>query len=168
MSEHVFAYGSNMCSGRLRDYSVSPERPGEPALLRGYRLRFNKPSKDGSGKANVEPDPAGEVWGVLYALPDAHLAALDKGEGPGYARQREVVQTRAGADVQAWVYVAVSPAADPSLRPYGWYKRFLVEGAREHGLPNAYVQALEAIGSMEDPNAARDRQKRSLNCEAAG
>ncbi|CUS37647.1 gamma-glutamylcyclotransferase [Candidatus Nitrospira nitrificans] len=132
------------------------------------RLRFNKRSQDGSGKANVEPDPAGEVWGVLYALPDHHLAVLDRGEGQGYARRREIVRTRAGADVHAWVYVAVSPAADPTLRPYGWYKRFLVEGAREHRLPDPYVKTLEAIESMDDPNAARDRQKRSLSCEAAG
>jgi hypothetical protein len=25
--------------------------------------------------------------------------------------------------------------SDPALRPYFWYKRFLVEGAREHSLP---------------------------------
>ncbi len=167
MSEHVFAFGSNMCSGRLRDYSVSPERLGEPALLRGYRLRFNKRSQDGSGKANLEQDPVGEVWGVLYALPDHHLAVLDRGEGQGYARQREVVRTRAGANVQVWVYIAVSPTDDRTLRPYGWYKRFLVEGAREHGLPEPYVEGLEAIEPMDDPDAERDRQMRSLSCEEA-
>jgi hypothetical protein len=81
MSELVFAYGSNMCSGRLRDYKVSPDGEGRVALLREYRLRFNKLSgKDKSGKANVEPYPNGQVWGVLYSILDADLKTLNAGE----------------------------------------------------------------------------------------
>src|SRR5208283_3782061 len=63
MSEKVFAYGSNMCSGRFRAYTVSPEGEGRAALLRAYRLVFNKRSQDGSGKANVEPHEPSHVWG---------------------------------------------------------------------------------------------------------
>ena len=44
MSEKVFAYGSNMCSGRFRDYGVVPEEVGRPALLQDFRLCFNKVS----------------------------------------------------------------------------------------------------------------------------
>jgi len=168
VSEAVFAFGSNMCSGRLREYSVAPERPGVAAVLSKYRLRFNKRSLDGSGKANVENDSASEVWGVLYSIPEDQLAALDQGEGSGYSRERVVVLGRDGTSSKAWVYVATEPDADPELRPYWWYKRFLVERAKEHELPPAYVERLEAIEAMDDLDAARDRSKRSLLCKGAG
>jgi cation transport regulator ChaC len=80
MSEKVFGYGSNMCSGRFRAYAVSPEGEGRAALLPAYRLVFNKRSQDGSGKANVEPHESSHVWGVLYTIPDADLETLDRGE----------------------------------------------------------------------------------------
>lgn len=162
MSEKVFAYGSNMCSGRLRDYSVVPEGHGRAALLRDYRLRFNKKSQDGSGKANLEPYPDGEVWGVLYVIPDGHLKTLDQGEGLGYHRVKERVTTTDAMTTEAWVYLASKPSGDAALRPYTWYKRFLVEGAREHCLPPEYIEALEHIEANQDKDEQRDREKRAL------
>jgi gamma-glutamylcyclotransferase len=165
VSENIFAYGSNMCSGRFRDYSVSPEGPGEPALLRGYRLRFNKRSqRDDSGKANVEPHAESEVWGVVYLIPDDDLPVLDQGEGHGYTREKKMVCRANGRSLEAWIYVAAYPSTEAGLRPYAWYKRFLVEGAREHGLPGNYIEALQAIEADEDPDPRRDQEKRALNC----
>ena len=40
MSEMVFAYGSNMCSGCLRDYGIEPIGRGRAVSLDGYRLVF--------------------------------------------------------------------------------------------------------------------------------
>ena len=41
------------------------------------------------------------------------------------------------------------PSQEVGLRPYSWYKRFLVEGARSHGLPADYITMLEALeGAM--------------------
>lgn len=167
MGQEVFAYGSNMCSGRLRDYCVVPVARGRSASLQGYRVRFNKMSqKDGSGKANVEPHPGGDVWGVLYMIPDAHLKRLDDGEGPGYQRKRLPVRTPGNAMIEAWVYLARKPTNDPTLRPYTWYKRFLIEGAREHGLPAPYIEALERIEADQDKDQQRDLEKRLLACRA--
>jgi cation transport regulator ChaC len=165
MSAHVFAFGSNMCSGRFRDYLVAPEGKGEAALLHGYRLCFNKKSKkDESGKANVEPHLSGKVWGVLYSIPDRDLEKLDHGE-VGYIRQRVVVENHAGARKEAWMYVAKPASTEQMLRPYSWYKRFLVEGAREHGLPTDYADTLERIDAIEDADKERDARKRSLQCK---
>lgn len=141
MSEMVFAFGSNMCSGRFLDYGVVPERAGAPATLSGYELRFNKKSIDGSGKASVEPVDGAETWGVLYSIPAAHLSTLDAGEGPGYSRCCLKVRTQAG-DIDAWVYVAKTPSADPDLRPYSWYKRFLVEARRSTSCQPATLERL--------------------------
>ncbi len=163
MSERVFAYGSNMCSGRFRDYGVFPEESGQCAVLEGYRLVFNKRSRDGSGKANVERHEDSEVWGVLYSVSDGDLTTLDEGEGRGYRRLQLVVRNEGREEINCWVYVATEPSGDP-LRPYSWYKRFLVEGAREHALPPEYVVSLENIEAAEDANRKRDAEKRALGC----
>ena len=161
MSQNVFAYGSNMCSGRFRAYGVSPEGAGQAALLVHHRVRFNKRSTaDGSGKANVEPHQGSEVWGVLYTIPDGDVHILDDGEG-GYRRVQLPVQTTEGGDIDAWVYIASRPDNDPTLRPYTWYKRFLVEGAKEYSLDADYIASLELIEAVTDANEQRDRQKRA-------
>ena len=166
MSEQVFAYGSNMCSGRFRAYGVSPEGPGRPAVLPGYRLRFDKKSTDdGSGKANIAAHAGSDVWGVLYAISDDELEKLDKGEG-GYRRSQLRVRLTDETQTQAWVYVAKKPSNDPALSPYTWYTRFLVEGAREHALPADYIGELERIAAVQDSDSERDRRKRALACKA--
>ena len=142
MSVQIFAFGSNMCSGRFRAYGVSPEGPGHAAVLRGYQLLFNKKStRDSSGKANVEAHADSDVWGVIYSVPDADIEKLDKGEG-GYGRKLLPLHRVDNSVSNAWVYVALKPSSDPALHPYTWYVRFLIEGAREHALPADYVERL--------------------------
>ena len=164
MSVRLFAYGSNMCRGRLKAYKVNPQGSGVPAVLRGYRLRFNKRStKDGSGKANIEQHEGCEVWGVVYEIPDKELDLLDGGE-VGYERCNISVHTSEGVADEAWVYVASAPDPDPALRPYTWYKRFLVDGSLQHRLPEAYIQMLQALDADEDSDHDRDQRKRELHC----
>lgn len=162
--ELVFAYGSNMCSGRLAAYGVTPLR-ARGALLKGHRLSFRKRSEDGSGKADVVPSAmlGMRVWGVLYEVNVHDLVRLDDGE-KGYERRRGRVLLRNGRAVIAWIYVAAPKKRDENLRPYAWYKRLLVEGAREHQLPRGYVASLERIAAIEDQNRERDREKRNLTC----
>ena len=164
MSKQVFAFGSNMCSARFRDYGVTPEGEGRAAKLPGYRLAFNKPSRDGSGKATLLPEQDAWVWGVLYTIADADLETLDRGEGPGYARLPLTVRLADCSTTTAWVYLASRPSNDPSLRPYTWYKEFLVAGAREHDLPAEYIANLERIEATQDSDGQRDREKRALVC----
>lgn len=166
MSQEVFTYGSNMCSGRFRDYGVSPEGRGRAAVLGGHRLVFNKRSTDdGSGKANVEVSEGSDVWGVLYRISDADLEKLTKGEG-GYHPVRLQVQVVQDTPCEMWIYLAKKPNTSLRLRPYTWYKRFLTEGAREHCLPAEYIAFLEGIEAIEDADRERDKRKRALACQA--
>jgi gamma-glutamylcyclotransferase len=166
MSQQVFAFGSNMCSGRFRAYGVSPEGAGRAAVLPGHHLLFNKKStEDKSGKANVAAHAGSDVWGVLYTIPDTDLDKLDKGEG-GYRRVQLSLRLTDNTYTDAWVYTAKKPNDDPALRPYTWYKRFLVEGAREHALPADYITNLESIVAVPDADKERERQKRALACQA--
>jgi hypothetical protein len=165
MSELVFAFGSNMCSGRFRDYGVEPIGSGRAAALNGFRLVFNKLSKkDSSGKANLSPAAGHQVWGVLYEISSAHLAVLDSGEGRGYRRSRSPVHTTESGLVDAWVYVATKPSTDATLRPYTWYKRFLVEGAQKHMLPAEYIAELQAIDATTDSDLKRHAERWALAC----
>ena len=41
------------------------------------------------------------------------------------------------------------------LRPFAWYKHHVLHGACEHGLPEDYIRAIEAIEAVADSDAAR-------------
>lgn len=160
----VFAYGSNMCSGRLRVYGVVPLGT-TIAKLQGFELRFHKRSNDGSGKADVisSAEAAAEIWGVIYEIEEKDLSKLDNGE-KGYYRTRISLVTREGASIEAFIYLADQSQIDSRLLPYTWYKRFLLEGAKEHQLPPKYISQLEAIQAQEDKNIIRDKEMRSVTC----
>jgi len=162
--ELVFAFGSNMCSSRLAAYEVTPLR-ARGALLKRYKLSFRKRSEDGSGKADVvrSRSHVARVWGVLYDVDEQGLARLDTGE-KGYRRRRARVLLRNGRHARVWIYVSARNQRDKSLRPYTWYKHFLVEGAKEHQLPKSYVASLESIIAIQDPIRERDRRKGNLTC----
>ena len=150
-----FAYGSNMLWRRIQA-RVPSARPLGPAILHGHRLQWHKSGRDGSGKCDVVPTTeAGHlVHGVLYEMLGAEKPALDRAEGLGtdYDEKQVEVQGRDGP-VTAWVYLAMR--IDPQARPYAWYKAIVLAGAREHGLPDDYVAALDAALAIDDPDAAR-------------
>lgn len=151
----TFAYGSNMLTARVRE-RVPSAAAVAIGRLRAHTLKWHKRSRDGSGKCDIESTGRNEdaVWGVVFELDAAEKPALDRAEGVGNGyveRQVDVVTDR--GIVTASAYVAT--ARDPALRPYHWYKAFVVAGAKEHNLPPEYVQALEAVPSMRDPDNAR-------------
>lgn len=151
-----FAYGSNMLLRRVRERAPSATPLGV-GRLRGHMLRWHKPgSKDGSGKCDAlytgrESDV---VWGVLYALEESCKRALDEfeGLGRGYDEKEVEIATSTGP-VRALIYYAT--VRDAGVLPFHWYKALVVAGARESGLPPDYVQQLEEIRSVADPDAAR-------------
>jgi gamma-glutamylcyclotransferase (GGCT)/AIG2-like uncharacterized protein YtfP len=143
-----FAYGSNLKLEQMRARVPSARVFGK-ARLRNRRLSLDKRGVDGSGKANLHEDGRACVWGVLYSFDPADWEVLDRYE-PGYARVAVEVVTEEGEAVSAETYVARRLTRDPVA--FDWYKRRLVEGAREHGLPADYVAALEGLPERPDPD----------------
>jgi hypothetical protein len=135
-----FAYGSNMSSARMRS-RVSDARLHGVGCAAGFRLVFDKLGADGTGKANLAPDPGSLVWGVLWWVSEPEWPALDRCE-PGYAR-RELEVTCAGARLRAQTYVATLLADDAVASAE--YKRIVLEGAREHELPQDHVARIESL-----------------------
>jgi gamma-glutamylcyclotransferase len=80
---------------------------------------------------------------VLYLLDASQHEHLDRTEGVGMGLYRRVTVEIdvAGVAVEAETYV--SEIRDETRRPSHRYRGLLIEGAREHGLPQSYVEALE-------------------------
>lgn len=143
-----FAYGSNMHHSAFRERRGMKPTEWRVARVRGYRLRFNLDGRP-RGKAapaNICPDPNGEMWGVLYRITRRELLRLDSTEGvPGHHYRHVLVSAEDtdGNIVTAVAYMAPGLEADrlPSLR----YISLLREGARAHGLPEAWVRFLESV-----------------------
>ncbi|MBW2233810.1 MAG: gamma-glutamylcyclotransferase [Deltaproteobacteria bacterium] len=120
------------------------------ACLHGQCLAFNKRGRDGSGKANLMPDPLGLVWGVVYELTPVAWPTLDRFEG-GYTRLRVQVERGPGEGLEAWTYASSRLSRKP---PFAWYREHVVQGARYHGLPDDWVAWLEGV--IVQPDSSRE------------
>ncbi|MAT91007.1 MAG: gamma-glutamylcyclotransferase [Halioglobus sp.] len=168
MSEqlHYFAYGSNMSLARLRARTPSARRLGLYRLA-GHELRFHKHGADGSGKCDAFFTGATDqrIYGALYTLDTREKPALDavEGLGLGYAEKQVQVEDHAGETLQAFTYYAIR--TDPALLPFDWYLGHVRVGAREIGVPAAYLAAIEAVRSRPDPDNARDARERAVHAQ---
>jgi gamma-glutamylcyclotransferase len=158
----TFAYGSNMLSSRIQERCPSARALGI-AELHGHELKWHKRSQDGSGKCDVvqTEDKHRIVHGVLYEIAESEKSALDEAEGLGNGyEEKQVKVVFGGAPRMTSVYVATR--TDSSLRPYTWYKAFVVAGAKEHKLPSEYLRQLEAVEAIQDPNSKRHERNTQL------
>ena len=143
MSNFYFAYGSNMSSRRLRE-RITGARAREIAWLTDKRLACNKPGRDGTGKANLQEAHGARAWGVLYRIDDSDWPTLDRFE-PDYRRVQCEAQLVTGARRIAQVYLWLGNGAD--IQPHDWYIDHLLEGAREHCLPDEHIRLIATLRS---------------------
>ena len=102
--------------------------------------------------------------GVLFSFDPAERAKLDEAEGvgSGYEHAMVTVINDKGRRRKVLIYLATPDYIDDSLRPYGWYKDFVLAGAREHGLPPEYIaEYIQSVEAIEDPNKTRDKKQRA-------
>ena len=150
MDPLYFAYGSNLSRARMTA-RVPSARVRGAACLEGFRLTLDKRSVDGSGKANLRSAVDARVHGALYELRAAHWRDLDACE-PGYRRERvEVVAL--GLRLEAWTYISSDLTSEPVA--YEWYKRLIIDGAAEHGLPEDWRRWLERLPSKASASQQR-------------
>jgi gamma-glutamylcyclotransferase len=137
---HYFAYGSNM------DLDQTKDRIGEfkiigITILDGYRLKFNKRSKDGSGKANIVPESESKVEGVLFDLTEEQMKEMDDCE-QGYSRKTIPLNDDS---LNAVTYVANPDTIDEKLRPTRDYLDKIINAAKKLGVSEAYQQMLKVF-----------------------
>ena len=136
--KHLFAYGTLMCPGIMRDVCAL-SLTGEEARLTGYSRRaIIGHAFPGLIESATECSP-----GILYR--DVPLVAwdrLDRFEGAMYARRAVQVQLRSGDWVEADTYV-VEAAYHSMLSAELWdYERFLESGRRQFESNYAGYEAL--------------------------
>lgn len=154
---HCLAYGSNLHPFRLMQ-RVPSAKPIGVIEMPEKRLAFHKRSNDGSGKCLFYESggPDDIMYGVVYAFDAAEKRKLDRLEGLGHGYNEQLVWLPLnGVTYQAFVYVAASTHIDPTLVPYDWYKEMVLLGARYHRLPPAYVEVIDAMSSVPDPDPTR-------------
>ncbi len=142
------AYGSNMHHSAFRERRGMRPTEWRVARVKGYRLRFNLEGwpKGKAAPANICADPDCEMWGVIYRITRRELLRLDTTEGVPGRGYRHVLVSAEDTDgniVTAVAYMARGLETDlaPSLR----YISLLRDGARAHGLPEAWLQYLENV-----------------------
>jgi len=59
-------------------------------------------------------------------------------------------------------YIANAASIDPDLKPYDWYLGLIVTGARQHELPPRYIETIEAMPSIADPEPDRKSRLEAL------
>lgn len=150
-----FAYGSNMSTRRLRARLHAVESLGA-ATLDAHALVFHKVGRlDGSGKCGIVEADGERVHGVLFRMDARERAVLDRIEGTGYGYEPDLKRIfgPGGEEVEAYTYVPT--ALDRSVRPFHWYRHHVLVGAREFALPRAYVERIERVDAIDDPDTAR-------------
>ncbi len=151
MDHWYFAYGSNMSRAQMAG-RTGPIREGDAAprvaLLRGYRFGFTVRSTDNRIYANVEVSPADVVHGVLYRCGESGMQVLDRYEA-GYQRRQVTVTDETGREYEATVYVGLPQCTVEPGKPTERYRDIVLQGAREFGLPEAYVARIEELAAKE-------------------
>ena len=156
---HYFAYGSNLHPMRLMERVPSANLVGVIELSE-HSLTFHKKSDDGSSKCNllqtgVETD---FVHGAIYEVEPEHKSELDRFEGKGYGYiDNQIKLQHQGQEYTCFTYIAQQSHIVDNLKPYHWYKRLVVLGARYLQCPDSYVLSIDSVESVEDPDEERRR-----------
>jgi gamma-glutamylcyclotransferase (GGCT)/AIG2-like uncharacterized protein YtfP len=146
----LFAYGSNLAAGE-----IGPEaRFLGPGRLADFKLALTRRSiRWGSGVSDIVAAPGQHVWGAVYELPSGALEAIDRKEGEGFAYRRRPVEVVVRGELcRAEAYEVIDKEVDvPSATPE--YASLVLEGARDRGLPEAWIATLGSVlsGSVPGP-----------------
>lgn len=143
-----FAYGSNLALSRIAQRTGAAPA-ARRACLHHYRLAFNV-FADEAIFANIVPCAQAFVWGAAYWLNRAMMAALDGCEGVAsgcYCRALVEVETVEGELLPAETYIGGACFLAAEGRPSDGYLQLILSGAREHGLPEAYIARIATFGA---------------------
>lgn len=149
MTRLYFGYGSNLNTDDLRGWlrrgGFDPDclRPVGRAVLADHALCFDYFScTRGGGALDVQPWRGGVVEGMLFRCTSEGWRALDRKEGAGggfYERLPVAVTDERGQRVEAVTYRACEERRQEHVAPTPDYLRLVLEGRRQHGLPEEPV-----------------------------
>ena len=144
---YYFADCSNMNHQQMNERCPGNKFLGL-AKLEGYKLVFDGFFKKRDGAvANITELAGSIVWGGLFEISEANLAALDCYEGypSAYNRKKISVFLEGSEVVDVVVYYRTGQKLGSPSREY---KELILQGARNCGLPDDYIKAIRDLRIM--------------------
>lgn len=133
-----FAYGSNMNESRRLERF--PEAiPAGISKLEDYKFAL-----DSEGYATVLKSAGNHVWGFLWDISEEHKKNFDNAEGihTGAYRDSNIVMEQDTIQTEALIYISLRELNNGNR--IAGYENIVIQGAREKGLPDCYIQELLA------------------------
>ncbi len=147
-----FAYGSNLNSQDLSCWCKKKMRKLPelhfltPAYLDGYELAFTRESDSRKGGVADIRGSHDIVEGGLFEISEKGRDLLRAKEGYPKAYQEIPVEVRLpnGSRIPALTYQVISPSSR-HIAPSPAYLQVIIEGAKERGLSESWVDRLKTI-----------------------
>ena len=133
---NYFAYASNLKKSNLEHSLGSKIDNFLDGRLLDYGFRFNVKNADGKARANIIVSESEDVFGAIYEIENAVKEKLLASE-PGYKLIEVNIETQTGY-VPALTFISDEDAE--GLYPAKDYLKSISEGAKEHKLPEEYLE----------------------------
>ena len=141
-----FGYGSNLNKRDLDNWcktrNFNPLEMSNPEILKleNYEIAFTKrsSSRGDMGVADIVSRQGSFCYGVVFDVNDAEKKILDQKEGaPTFYRELELTD-------EIFTYDVVNKDAD-FIQPSNDYVNLIIEGAKNYGLPQSWIEKLESF-----------------------
>jgi len=161
---NYFAYGSVLSKRHLGEWAGEHGvdarlfARGAPAVLKGYQLVFDVESRFWGGRvADLVEEASSVVHGVLFEIPPIARDAVLKKEGvpTGLSMELAVTVEVEGKAVEAKAFVARPEKRTAPGAASGRLLGYLIEGAKERGLPQIWIDELEHHAQGASPVAPK-------------
>ncbi len=140
---HYFGYASNVNTGLFQKRAGLSHTTPQRACLSKHILVFDILEKEGNRRANLMKHNKGEVYGLLYDLPEERIHHFSKSE-PGYVlKVKTVWLLEEQKAVEAACFICENRT--PGLKPARAYWHTIYTGARNWQFPARYLQYLEGL-----------------------
>lgn len=133
---NYFAYASNLKKSNLELSLGSKIDNFLDGRLLDYGFRFNVKNADGKARANIIVSESEDVFGAIYEIENTVKEKLLASE-PGYKLIEVNIETQTGY-VPALTFISDEDAE--GLYPAKDYLKSISEGAKEHKLPEEYLE----------------------------
>ena len=162
-----FGYGSNLLAARIERRLGPCERLGRhlsPATSSGFTsAAATAPARVTRFAPGTRAIVCGERCSA-WRRGSSRSSTASKGPATSGGRSRS---SSASGGLEADLYAARPEARAPGLPPFDWYKELVLSGARENRLPRDYLDAIEAVPSVADPDPERAERNRALTPRSA-
>lgn len=134
-----FAFASNMNQAQMKRWCPA-SRFLKPVVLEGYRFVYDGLSVLWEGAVgNIVQSATESVWGALYEITERDRLTMDAFEGypRNYDHKDVEAKDREGKIERAMTYFRTGR---PLGKPHPDYERIVIDGAKECGLPDDYIE----------------------------